>query len=387
MIRSIAVLLIFTPLTAFGQEDSGGATGSDAAAYGGGTFAPSPFAGEAGGEGGVEGGDFVPDMDVSPGLYGSEGGATPRIPKAHVVKEGETLWDICKYYYDDPWSWPQLWAANRSITNPHWIYPGDELKMIGYSKQPKASARRGPQTEVIRFAGGRVFRPDALRMQQKAFVDSDEYRKAGSIVGSKVARILLSEGDEVYVEGGTDFSVTAGEQYSVYKVDRPLKTLDGRVLGQVVEICGNVRIKNVNEHGVATGVILRSRRSMERGDLVGPLRQVFKRVPAVPAEQDLKAQIVDAFRRGELIGTDQLVFLDKGVKSGVQVGNRFLVARRGDGYRTVYQSRMKDDPRYPYESTAEILVVDVRDETSVGLVTRAEKEVRKDDFVRLRRGY
>jgi nucleoid-associated protein YgaU len=40
-----------------------------------------------------------------------------------VVQKGDTLWSLCSKYFNDPWRWPRLWAANPVITNPHWIFP------------------------------------------------------------------------------------------------------------------------------------------------------------------------------------------------------------------------------------------------------------------------
>src|SRR5262249_13197606 len=51
-------------------------------------------------------------------------------PELHVVRSGDTLWDICFYYFNDPWQWPKVWSYNPQITNPHWIYPGDLVRLV-----------------------------------------------------------------------------------------------------------------------------------------------------------------------------------------------------------------------------------------------------------------
>ena len=44
----------------------------------------------------------------------------------HVVKRGDTLWDIAKEYLKDPFKWPEVFRRNSDIVeNPHWIYPGE----------------------------------------------------------------------------------------------------------------------------------------------------------------------------------------------------------------------------------------------------------------------
>ena len=71
------------------------------------------------------------------GIYGlenvpSEMSGTNRSgppPEHHVVKKGDTLSSVCELYFADPWCWPQLWASNPHVTNPHWIFPGDVLRL------------------------------------------------------------------------------------------------------------------------------------------------------------------------------------------------------------------------------------------------------------------
>ena len=52
------------------------------------------------------------------------------VPELHVVRSGDTLWDICWYYFNDPWQWPKVWSYNPQISNPHWIYPGDLVRLL-----------------------------------------------------------------------------------------------------------------------------------------------------------------------------------------------------------------------------------------------------------------
>ena len=40
---------------------------------------------------------------------------------------GDTLWDLAQANFGDPQYWPQLWSINEYITNPHWIYPGNQI--------------------------------------------------------------------------------------------------------------------------------------------------------------------------------------------------------------------------------------------------------------------
>jgi nucleoid-associated protein YgaU len=51
----------------------------------------------------------------------------PGSAETYTIARGDTLWDLAKRFYGNPYLWPQLWEKNQYILDAHWIYPGDPL--------------------------------------------------------------------------------------------------------------------------------------------------------------------------------------------------------------------------------------------------------------------
>jgi nucleoid-associated protein YgaU len=64
-----------------------------------------------------------------------ESGPTVETPEFHTVERGDTLWDITGSYFQNPWRWPRVWGLNPQITNPHWIFPGDQVRLLPPNEQ------------------------------------------------------------------------------------------------------------------------------------------------------------------------------------------------------------------------------------------------------------
>ena len=53
-------------------------------------------------------------------------------PRQHVVRQGDTLWDLATHYFSNPFGWRRIAEANtRVVEDPHWIYPEEVLIIPG----------------------------------------------------------------------------------------------------------------------------------------------------------------------------------------------------------------------------------------------------------------
>jgi LysM repeat protein len=340
-------------------------------------------------------------------VRGSEGGAYilegQYVPDMHTAKRGDTLWGISQRYYGNPYNWPRIWASNKQIQNPHWIYPGDQIRLKGgHGVRTGGFVRPAPtvppNTVYSRFYG--------------YLLDGDaEPENWGEIVGSPEDQMLLSENDEIYIKIHDDkmdeVKIENGQLLTIFE-PREVKNLSEH---PVVWIRGIAKVNRVNEKtGMIRARIVESMTVIERGALAGPMHRKMDVVQPTRNEKTIEARIVGALYPYEFYGQGHYVFLDKGKEDGVKVGNRFFAVSRGDewrlGLRTAGKmaddraiteddrmARVEDTPDndmpdlYPAETYAELIVMRVREKTATAFVTASIREISRGSVVVARQGY
>jgi hypothetical protein len=354
------------------------------------------FRNGAGGAGAVRG-----DPNASFVIDGR--GGRPRsgiVPSSHLVRRGDTLWDICGHYFDNPYQWPRIWSYNPQIQNPHWIYPGDQVRLRqagGLAPTPEPT--RGASTLVDRR---RQVPNDTVFLRNMGYIE-DEAGDWGEITGAPGDKMFLLDFDELYVRIVGDHDVKIGQELQVY---RPVRS---DTAGRLVEIQGTVRVDQWNaKDRVARARVVETLDTIERGARVAPVARRFEVVPPVRNDKDVEVSIVASIVPHEVYGQDQVVFIDKGEEAGLKPGNRLLVIRKGDGFHGTQPSgsaakrialedpspaatesipKPRDERALPEEVMAELRVVAVKKKTATALVTVSRREIELGDKAFARKGY
>ena len=323
--------------------------------------------------------------------------ATPAsgpLPELHVVQKGETLWSLCSKYYNDPWRWPRLWAANPMITNPHWIFPGDVIRVgeggAGAAPLPAGSPAEASRPGLMSVNRVGAENSNAIMLRELGFIEAKDLDDAAVISGSREEKIMLSSGDQAYLHYPTKAPLRPGERYSVFKTDTDHAIVDaetGKTYGYLVRVQGDLVVNQIAENNVARGTLVDTVFPIERGARVSSFVRQFKRIEPRPSEVNLQARVIATFEPNILLGYGHFVVLNRGKRDGVRVGNRTFVIRRGDGYRATLEAWEKHDPNSPKEVVGEILVLDVRDNASVAWIARSTKELKVGEITEMRKGH
>jgi len=340
----------------------------------------------------------TPTTAPSGGVYGLDSSTTgivtetpgAPVPEQHVVKKGDTLWSICAQYFNDPWLWPKLWAQNPHVTNPHWIFPDDVLRLRaadGAAPAPRPAG--GPCMHITSSRSGSLD-SKAVVLREVGFVEAGALDEAGHLNGSREEKLLLATGDQAYVAFPKSKPLQAGERYTIFvaDTDNPIRAPgSGKVLGYLVRIYGDIVVDQIAEGNVARGTLVDLNNPVERGYAVSARVKAWKRIEPLPSEVNVEARIVASFSPTILLATENFVVLSAGGKAGLRPGNRSFVVRRGDGQRSLMEDWDHQEAGYPKDVVAELWILDVKDDTAVAWVARANKELRVGELTEVRRGH
>lgn len=415
--RSISIsicLLVVLCGEAAAQDES---TSQDARSRDGDLYGKITFAGESGPAEAAETefglSRLYGGVTGQAGVHGrTQRGPRPGAPELHTVEKGDTLWDLSDKYYGNPWAWPRVWSLNPQIENPHWIYPGDQVR-----------TKPGPGQGLLRddnSAGGggmvgrgRLVSQETVFIRDQGYIGDPDEDVWGEVVGAHEDIMLLSDSEVVYLSMREGVDVRLGQRLTVFdSIAEPPKVADSRKPpGEIVKIYGTVRVDGWDPSTrVVRGTVIESVDVIERGFSVGPVGRRFDVVAPTPAEQDVEARILAGLYPTVFFGHEQIVFIDKGSEDGLRSGNRLRIIRRGDTWRrnlstTNVHARVRaemgspdvpkkeitplhgNDEDFPDEVVGEIRVLRVEDYSAICLVTDTTWGLKQGDRAVAVKGY
>jgi hypothetical protein len=346
-----------------------------------------------------------------------QGGRESAPGEVHTVEKGDTLWDLSQRYLGSPWYWPKVWSYNPEIANPHWIYPGNNVRFFpaGEEVPSRVEAGIGPAPtemvaeageiadvtemgpasgeELVTVSGKLTYEPKASRsVMTQGFVTTRELDEAGRIDGAATGAEMLSFPDVAYVRFKRRADAKLGDRYVVFHTVQDVKhPITGKQVGYLTEFVGTLRVVALGDNYVKAQVT-DTWDAVVRGDLVGPFgeRMVEQVVPR-RNEKELKGTVITALVPYlTMTAEHHFLVIDRGSSDGVQVGNTFTITHPGDPSRERVLKlepslgKKKEAPPMPMENVALCLVTEVKERTSNCVLTQSIEEVAPGDTAIMR---
>ena len=284
----------------------------------------------------------------------------PQQQREHVVKKGDTLWDLARLYLSNPFQWPMIFEANRGVVeNPHWIYPAERLIIPPVLADQTAVAVNvrpaDPEPEVATSPGeparSRFYSPPMPpRADDKATVlvsggqsvypvSPAEYRTVAWLADSAqlgvVGRVEALEDpsrsgdrlaaklhpfDRVHVGRLEGRRPSNGDTLLVVRLGRPLAGY-GRVVEPValLEVDGGTA-------SMVTGSLVAVHGEGRLGDLVierGALPAIAAGMPQ-PVSGGAEGTVVDLLVEQPYPATSDHAFVDLGRAQGLAIGDELM---------------------------------------------------------------
>lgn len=324
-------------------------------------------------------------------------------PSEYTVVRGDTLWELSGRFLRSPWKWNDLWKQNPSIENPHLIYPGDRISVGMVNGVPSLSLSRGgavigAMATTATGDSGTVRLSPEIRTESldeaiptisgssiqqflnyPQIVDMETLDNAPYVIGNSDHRLTSASGHDIYAKG----RFRRGQnQYGIFRrVGMLSDPITGEQLGYEIEHVADATMQLTGNP--ATLLITSNSKETLIGDYLLPLQRDHVRHNYVPRAPALSGEgrivgLVDAISQA---GRNQVVILNLGNRSGVQIGD-ILAVKRNIGAITDPKSAgnlVKID--VPSVRNAVVMVFKTFDKVSYALVMESSRPIQYNDIV------
>jgi hypothetical protein len=352
-----------------------------------------------------------------PGEVAVEAPSQPGETIRYTVQPGDTLWDITRSIWSDPFLWPKTWKNNPYIENPDLIYPGNVLEFPPDLAGPVEAAEAAPPVEEappaveeappveeeavaeeeapaaeeegptaekkvdIPVIGAQVAppkEPDFSSLASNGFI----LRRgvgAGTLVAGKLARTVFGTHDLVYIRPGGEQPLSTGDRMVlIRKVRKVYHPQTNRYIGDLYHVLGVAKVTEDKEK-IKVAEVTKSFREIGLNDSAVPYGllestlQTAGEASMEGAADGDKGYIVEVKEAHETQSISDVVYLDRGVRDGLEKGHRLDVIRMGRA--------ISHGDHLPARKIGQVEVLIALDSTSTARVIESTEPIHKGDRI------
>jgi hypothetical protein len=313
------------------------------------------------------------------------------MPNMYIIQPGDTLWDLSTAFLGDPEYWPKLWSINEYITNPHWIYPGNEVVFtLGTEIDPPkidiiSGERDGYVVEQVQYESTDALCGPDVRFDFKQatgtftvpgfLAESKDIEILGMVAASPKNQSFLIDKNKVYLTMNDPETYECGDTVTIFrKIKHRVRHPNSyfKSYGSMYQIVGEAKIS----HKYGNYIVAEIRTSYSeigRGDYVGPLNPAVVQLDVNVPKGTLQGVIIDRLSQGHAMTIERdTVFLDRGSDDGVLIGDSFYVIQQRDDY----QNDKEENHALPPSVIGRLVVVQVDEESSIAVVTDVSRDLK-----------
>jgi hypothetical protein len=271
----------------------------------------------------------------------------PQQQREHVVRRGDTLWDLARTYLSNPFLWPMIFEANRDVVrDPHWIYPAERLIIPPLLQQrfqqpepigvPPLPPVEPPPAELpvdtpttlttldmrrpVLTAGEYLRLPWLSPTADPGITGRIQQRRDATATSERIAPALYPN-EEVFITQTAGLAAR-GDSLVIVRAGRRVGTH-----GTIMEPLAVLRVDSVHAGGVLSARIVNQFGDARVGDVVMPVQLLPETGygQAVPVAGGPEGHILEFLVPEPMHGTTDLAFISLGRASGVGIGDEFAV--------------------------------------------------------------
>lgn len=305
-------------------------------------------------------------------------------PTIYVIKQGDTLWGLSERFIKDPNYWPNMWSKNSQVTNPHFIYPGQKVRVFAdrlefVPKETPAAPSKAvspKEAEILQEVAAEQTFPV---FGSEGFILEKDSRPAGIVLGVHNDRILAGDDDIVYTDIGSLNGVKGGEKFSVFRKDSTVThPITSEIMGTKIIPLGVLQITDV-ERKSSRAVVSKISKEISPGSYLMPYKDNRRHdVSLKMSTTELKGYILDSYSGIGIISAGDIVYIDLGSSQGAVAGNMLYIVRDVTLDQAYAEGRVD---RLPQELLGALVILETGRKVSTALVVKSIDAIYKGDRI------